>query len=172
MAYQEGIELSRLHDYRHSNEARAGASILPGSQTSTTGQASGPTGPGSVRRPPSRNTGSNHDTQSAIDIASSSNDNSPLIPEGEDDVQITTGKQRPSVPWTLRRASLLGLIAYLLVLIAALEIVHSLSDKNQGLITAEQSTSYLWKYLPTAGRPYRHRCPVEGLVAFRFPNMC
>jgi hypothetical protein len=70
--------------------------------------------------------------------------------DGGEVTQTSSSKHTASVPWTLRRLSLLGLGASLVALVVALEILHFLSDKNQGLVTTDQDATYLWKYLPTA----------------------
>jgi hypothetical protein len=44
------------------------------------------------------------------------------------------------------------LIAFLVALIVTLEVLYRFSNNNQGLVTAEQDASYLWKYLPTASK--------------------
>jgi hypothetical protein len=152
MDSQEGIELSKLRARRFSDHyaTRAGATSRPVSQASTTDQASESTGipqhispifPGSD-----------------CEIAASSSDESPLVsevgsPPGQSkDVRTPNEKRKDSIPWTLRRSSLLGLIAIVLALIAALEVLHHFSNKNQGLVTTDQNASYLWKYLPTASK--------------------
>jgi hypothetical protein len=162
MASAEGIELSRLRAHRFSDHyvTREGATSRPVSQLSTTDQASESAEAQLAQHPPSVFPGSDYTTQDASDAISSSNDKSPLIlpqtaypPEtGEEGeyVQTPTNKRAKFVPWTLRRLSLLGLIAFLATLIVALEVLHYYSNKNQGLVTADQDATYLWKYLPTA----------------------
>jgi hypothetical protein len=164
MASQERIELSRLRARRFPDHYanRAGGTSRPVSQISTTDQASESNEVGLIQLAPSVFLDSNHATQDSSEIAFSSNDESPLIfqrpvnpsearEDNEDnDVRTPTRKPRASVPWTLRRLSLLGLIAFLITLIVALEVLHYLSNKNQGLVTADQDAAYLWKYLPTA----------------------
>jgi hypothetical protein len=153
MASQEEFELSRLLDHRlPADDARAGATILRGVHISTTDQASGPAEAEFAQRSSSDDPGSSHITQNASVITSSSNDNLPLSPKEDEDVRTTRVKQRATVPWPLRRGPLLGLVAYLVALITALEVVYFLSNRNQGLVTTKQDTSYLWKYLPTASK--------------------
>jgi hypothetical protein len=57
-----------------------------------------------------------------------------------------------SAPWTLRRASLLGFIAWHIILVVVLEVLYYMSNKHQGLATSGEKTYYLWKYCPTASK--------------------
>jgi hypothetical protein len=74
---------------------------------------------------------------------------------------VTTEKDRsPNLPdertirapWSLRRLSLLGFIAFLISLVVVLEILYFVSNKHQGLTTSGKKTYYLWKYCPTASK--------------------
>jgi hypothetical protein len=172
MAPQKSIELSRLLDRRvlDLNIARAGTTAHSVPWISSTEQASGYTQPESevARSSLLMRPNTDHCTKHTYDITSSSNDihqepsdpkKVPLITswstglsEDKEDIQTPASRQTTSAPWTLRRTSLLGLIACLIALVVILEVLHLLSDKNQGLLTAEQNASYLWKYLPTASK--------------------
>jgi hypothetical protein len=154
MDSQEGIELSRLRVHRFSDHyiARAGATSRPVSQISMTDQASDSAGPGLVRPSPPNFAGSDYITQDASGMPSPSNDKLPLVADREEGMRTSTRRQDAAIPWTLRRTSLLGLIAFLAALIATLEVLHYLSNNNQGLATAKEDETYLWKYLPTAGK--------------------
>jgi hypothetical protein len=159
MAFQGGIELSRLRAHRFPDHyvTRGRATSRPVSQTSTPDQASGYAGAEFAQPSPSTLPGSIYTTQDASQNIPSSNDKYPLIfpqrAESPDQgVGTSTGKRTSSVPWTLRRRSLLGLIAFLVALIVTLEVLYRFSNNNQGLVTAEQDASYLWKYLPTASK--------------------
>jgi hypothetical protein len=55
-----------------------------------------------------------------------------------------------SMPWTLRKAPLLGFIASLIVLAVVLEVLYFMSNKYQGLASSGEDIYYLWKYGPTA----------------------
>lgn len=55
-------------------------------------------------------------------------------------------------PWSLRRLSLLGFIAFLISLVVILEILYFVSNKYQGLTTSGKKTYYLWKYCPTTSK--------------------
>jgi hypothetical protein len=57
-----------------------------------------------------------------------------------------------SAPWTLRRASLLGFIAWHIILVVVLEVLYYMSNKHRGLATSGEKTYYLWKYCPTASK--------------------
>jgi hypothetical protein len=165
MASQEGIELGRLRARRcpDHHSTRTGATSGPVSQISATDQTSESTEAELTHHPSSTLPGSEYTIQDTSETGFLSSDKSPLIvtqaanaAEGEEegeDPRASPGKSRDSVPWTLRRLSLLGLIAFLIALIAALEVLHYFSKKNQGLVTtdpADQDATYLWKYLPTA----------------------
>jgi hypothetical protein len=148
MASQEEIELSRLRVHRFPDHytTRAGATSRPVSQISTTDQDS-------------------DSAEAELDQQPSSifpDSWSPEEEEQEQDVPILTGKQSTSVPWTLRRLSLLGLIAFLIALIVALEVLYFLPNKNQGLISADRDATYLWRYLPTASKWNRLCCDHGG----------
>jgi hypothetical protein len=158
MAFQEGIELNRLQAHRSTDryDARITACSRPVSQISTTDQAAEAELTQHLRFVlPDSETNSTQDT---TEIASSSTDRSPLVffqiakSTDKENVRTTTRKQKASVPWTLRQASLLGLITFLVALIVALEVLHYYSNKNQGLVTADEDTTYLWKYFPTASK--------------------
>jgi hypothetical protein len=162
MASQEEIELSRLRVHRFPDHytARAGATSRPVSQISTIEQASESAEAELVQHPSSTFPGPDYIIQDTSDVVSLSNAKAPLIfsrnietpEEGEEGVRTTTGNRKTSVPWTLRRISLLGLIAFLIAIIVALEVLHYLSNKYQGLVTADQDATYLWKYFPTASK--------------------
>jgi hypothetical protein len=163
MASQEGIELSRLRARRCPDHysTRTGATSRPVSQISTIDQAS--ESAELTHHPASTIPAPVYTTQDTSEIGFLPSDKSPLIvlqaantaeaeEEGED-LRASPGKGRDSVPWTLRRFPLLGMISFLIALIAALEVLHYFSEKNQGLVTtdpADQGATYLWKYLPTA----------------------
>jgi len=66
-----------------------------------------------------------------------------------------------SMPWTLRRASLLGFIISLIILVVVLEVLYYLSNKHQGLATSGENIYYLWKYGPTASKSVSHRVQSE-----------
>jgi hypothetical protein len=164
MASEPDIELRRLRAHRFPDHYanRAGATSRFVSQASTTDQASESIEAGLTKHASSILRGSDYTVQDTSEIAFSSNDKSPLISQQpvnsseakvdneDNDVRTPTRKSRASVPWPLRRLSLLGLIAFLVALIVALEVLHYSSNKNQGLVTADQDAAYLWKYLPTA----------------------
>jgi len=164
MASWETVELSRLSDHCFAeNVARARATTQPRPQNSTTNQSSGSVEPGLVRPSPRIFPPSDHTIQDVSEAVSPSDDRSPLITSqvteslGESILRRRTGKHRATIPWPLRRGPLLGLIAYLTALIIALELLRFLSDRNQGLVTAREDASYLWKYLPTASKYRRVR---------------
>ena len=154
MTSQEGIELSRLMPPRSSDHhvTRAGATRRPVFATSTTESSSEPAEPESTRPSPHHLPDSNYTIQHATGVDSTSNDKSPLIPDGEEIPRSPIGRRKTSIPWTLRRLPLLGLVTFLVVLIVALEVLYHFSNKNQGLMTASQDAAYLWKYLPTASK--------------------
>jgi len=66
-----------------------------------------------------------------------------------------------SIPWTLRKASLLGFIISLIILVVVLEVLYYLSSKHQGLATSGENIYYLWKYGPTASKSVSHRVQLE-----------
>jgi len=68
------------------------------------------------------------------------------------DVRIAkaTAANRP-VSFYLRRCFLLEMAVLSVVLIAALEILNFLSNRDQGFITAKARMHYLWTYGPTLG---------------------
>jgi hypothetical protein len=158
MASQEGIELSRLRVHRFPDHytTKAGATSRPVSQISTTDQASESAEAELVQHPSSTSSGPDYAIQDTSDVVSPSNAKSPLIfpqnidPPEEERIRTTTRNRKTFVPWTLRRLSLLGLIVFIIALIVALEVLHFYSNQNQGLVTADQDATYLWKYLPTA----------------------
>jgi hypothetical protein len=145
MASQEEIELSRLRVHRFPDHytARAGATSRPVSQISTIDQASESAEAELVQYP----------TSIFPDSWSPEEEE-----EQEQDAPTLTRKQSASVPWTLRRLSLLGLIAFLIALIVALEVLYFFSNKNQGLVSADRDATYLWRYLPTASKWNRLCC--------------
>jgi hypothetical protein len=153
MASQEGIELSRLRVHRSPDHyvVREGTTSRSVSQLSTTDQIPQSSEAELAQQPSSIFPGSDIAVRDMDGLPSSSNDKSPLMQVEEKDTRTSSDKQKATVPWTLRRTSLLGLIAFLAALVTTLEVLHHLSDKNQGLITAKEDATYLWKYLPTAG---------------------
>lgn len=172
MTSQDEIELRGLSGHRFPDHvARAGANAQPSTQISTTKQTSGHAESGSVRPSSTIITVYNHTIQDASEFASSSSDSSPLMSPrvtespGQTIVRGQTCKQRATVPWPLRPGPLLGLVTYLIGLITALEVLRFLSDRNQGLVTAREDASYLWKYLPTASKwkRGRHDCYILGI---------
>lgn len=54
-------------------------------------------------------------------------------------------------PFYLRSTFLLGLAAVFALMIAALEILDYVSERDQGLATVSQNLHYLWTYGPTFG---------------------
>jgi hypothetical protein len=163
MASQEEIGLSRLRAHRFPDHyaKRAGATSRSVSQIWMTDRACESTEAGITQHTSSIFPGSNDAIQDTSEIAFSPSDKSPLIPQRSADsreaeakeVKIPTRNQRASIPWTLRRLSLLGLVAFLIALIAALEVLHYFSNKNLGLVTTDPTNpdaTYYWKYLPTA----------------------
>jgi hypothetical protein len=154
MSSQEAIELGLLnHD-----GVRAGATTQPVSPVSSGNRDFEPTELRLVQPSSSIFPTSDRNVQNAQRIPSWSNDRAPLrasrIPSSDEegDDRTPAGVRKRCIPWTLRRTSLLGLIAFLIALIVALEVLHFFSNKNQGLVTADQDASYLWKYLPTASK--------------------
>jgi hypothetical protein len=158
MASQEDIELSTFRTHRSPDRhpTREGATSRPTS-LSTTGQGSVSTEAGLAQESPSIFRGSDTTNHNTSEVMSSTSDKSPLISlktagSSEKHVRTTNGKRTAAFPWTLRQCSLLGLIAFLIALIVTLEVLHHFSNKNQGLVTADQDAAYLWKYLPTASK--------------------
>ena len=172
MTSQDEIELRGLSGHRFPDHvARAGATAQPSPQISTTKQTSGHAESGSVRPSSTMISVYNHSIQDTSEFASSSSDSLPLMSPrvtespGQKIVRGETGKQRATIPWPLRPGPLLGLVTYLIGLITALEVLRFLSDRNQGLVTAREDASYLWKYLPTASKwkRGRHDCYILGI---------
>ncbi|KAH0172683.1 hypothetical protein KCU67_g1627, partial [Aureobasidium melanogenum] len=62
----------------------------------------------------------------------------------------TTQDHPKCISWALHQAHLIGLLVFLLGLIAALQLLYNLSERNQGLATATQNIHYIWTYGPTA----------------------
>ena len=166
MVSQEAMELNEFLDHDH-NIARAEPNARSVSPLSRKDQASGLDEPELIRPSSPILRRSGHATQNTHGLASSPNNiyhkfsdsvKVPLVTSRsnesaeENAVRKSTTKRTVSVPWTLRRISLLALVAFLIALIVALEVLHSFSDKNQGLVTAKEDASYLWKYLPTASK--------------------
>jgi hypothetical protein len=170
MVSQGAIELGRPLDINlpNLNVARAGTDKRSVSSLSMKDQTSGLEGPESARKYSPMLSRSGYTTPDTHDVDSSSKNTrqkvsglikvpfitsrSTEISEGGDNSRTPPDKQMAYVPWTLRRLSLLGTVAFLIALIIALEVLHYLSDRNQGLVTAKESASYLWKYLPTASK--------------------
>jgi hypothetical protein len=74
------------------------------------------------------------------------------IPESTAGKNHTPDSNRVLPPWTIRTVSLLGFIAFLVTLLAVLEVLYRVSNRYQGLATSTKSTYYLWKYCPTASK--------------------
>jgi hypothetical protein len=158
MASQERIELSTFRTHRSTDRhiTREGATSRP-TYLSKTGQGSVSTEAGLARDFPSIFPGSETTTHNTSEVISSTSDMSPLISlktagSSEKHERTTNGRRTVAFPWTLRRRSLLGLIAFQLALVISLEVLYHVSNKNQGLVTADQDATYLWKYLPTASK--------------------
>lgn len=80
---------------------------------------------------------------------------------GKDHTPGSDRTRRSSIPWTLRRASLLGFIISLIMLVVVLEVLYFLSNKYQGLATSGENIYYPWKYGPTASKSVSHRVQSE-----------
>jgi hypothetical protein len=84
-----------------------------------------------------------------LELSSRPASQTPEIITGTD---YTSRPNTVSAPWTLRRASLLGFIAWHIILVVVLEVLYYMSNKHQGLATSGEKTYYLWKYCPTASK--------------------
>jgi hypothetical protein len=84
-----------------------------------------------------------------LELSSRLASQTPEIITGTD---YTSRPNTVSAPWTLRRASLLGFIAWHIILVVVLEVLYYMSNKHQGLATSGEKTYYLWKYCPTASK--------------------
>lgn len=71
---------------------------------------------------------------------------------GAAEEDCATGMAEPKwAPFYLRPPFLLGQAAVFVLVIAALEALYRMSERNQGLTTASQNLHYLWTYGPTFG---------------------
>lgn len=88
-------------------------------------------------------------------------DSSASVETGDD--EPGNGSQRPALDqsaehthpaWTdfyFRPLFLISLSVFLVLMIAALEVGHYISQHNQGLVTASEDMHYVWTYGPTLG---------------------
>lgn len=100
---------------------------------------------------------------SPADGAHRSSENDGAISEVTADVD-TNCHFTTFVPWTLRYTSLFAFFMVVAGMLATLEVLHHISDKDQGLATSSESLHYIWTYCPTAGILLRRDCVTGTLT--------
>lgn len=164
------IELSELCDRSFTThddpEASIDATSLPASRSSISSTAISRAQtiselPGSPAQPtpPSDSDSLSHTIEPSVAVSSHGTSPSEKTSHVNDDELTDSQAEATSpsplvsarLPFVLRRTVLLGFSFCLVLLFLALELLQYFSNKNQGLVTADESKHYAWTYAPTAG---------------------